>query len=301
MVTALISVFMMIALGALLKRFAFREEPSWQLVDRLNYFVFFPSLLAFTLATSDLSEIEVGPIAAALLSGLACAAALVLGLRIVMAVPGPQFSSMFQGALRWNGFVAIATVAALVPGQGLPLVAIVVAVLVPLLNILSVIVITQTTQHGRTPWRTLPVTLARNPLIIACLAGLALNGQTPLLESPAGVTLGALGRAAMPLGLIGVGAGLDLAALRGHTSLITVTTLIKLVFMPTLFAAFADLYGIEGMARTVMVICGTVPGATSSYVLARQLGGDATLMAGLVTASTLVALATMPVMFWLLT
>ncbi|MGF1455107.1 MAG: AEC family transporter [Alphaproteobacteria bacterium] len=301
MVPALMSVFLMIALGAVLKQAVFQDEPPWRFLDRLNYFVFFPTLLAVTLASSDLSDIAAGPIAGALLSGLACAALMVLALRAVLGIPGPQFSSVFQGALRWNGFVAIATGAALAPGQGLAIVAVVVAVLVPLLNILSVIVITQTNPALPTPWRTLPVTLARNPLILACLSGLVLNGQTLLLDSPLGTMAQTLGRAAMPLGLLGVGAGLHLTALKGRVGLILVTITIKLVLMPALFAGFADLYGIEGTARTIMIVCGAVPGATSSYVLARQLGGDATLMAGLVTASTLGALVTMPVMFWLLT
>jgi predicted permease len=37
-----------------------------------------------------------------------------------------------------------------------------------------------------------------------------------------------------------------------------------------------------------------VPTATSSYILARLLGGDAELMAALITTTTVAALATLP-------
>ncbi len=298
---ALVTVFLTIALGAALRRYAFQNEDAWRVIDRLNYFVFFPSLLFTVLAGSDLSAVAIGPVAMAALSGLAIATALVLGLQAVLKVPGPQFASLFQGALRWNGFVALAAVAGVVPEGGLPVVAIVVAVLVPILNILSVVVLSRSSANGPTPLARLPGTLARNPLIIACLSGMLLNRQGLLLDSPLGATLETLGRAATPLGLIGVGAGLNLAALRGRTGLIATATVFKLIAMPFLFAAMADVFGLEGAERTVVIICGTVPGATSSYVLARQLGGDATLMAGMVTASTLAALITMPALLWLLT
>jgi malonate transporter len=58
-------------------------------------------------------------------------------------------------------------------------------------------------------------------------------------------------------------------------------------------------FGIDGMPRTVAVIAASVPTAASSYILARQMGGDAPLMANLITVQVLMSAVTLPVMIWL--
>lgn len=298
---ALLSVFLIIALGTAIRQLAFKDAESWRLVDRLNYFVFFPALLTQTLARADLGQIAVGSIAATLLLGLGSGVVLVLAPRPLTSLPGPRYSSLFQGSLRWNGFVALATVAGLGLEGGVAIFAIAVALIVPTINMLSVIVLTRTHESGPAPVARIPGLLIRNPLILACAAGIVLSGQTTLLDSPLGEGLGLLGRAALPLGLIGVGAGLDLSSLKRGGPVILFAIGLKLIVMPLIFAAWATFFGITGDAFAVIVICASVPTATSSYVLARQLGGDAALMAAIVTASTLGAVVTMPVMLWLLT
>jgi hypothetical protein len=56
--------------------------------------------------------------------------------------------------------------------------------------------------------------------------------------------------------------------------------------------------GVTGEARTVAIICAAVPPASSAYILARQLGGDATLMATLITVLTLVSVFTVLIFFF---
>jgi predicted permease len=57
---------------------------------------------------------------------------------------------------------------------------------------------------------------------------------------------------------------------------------------------------VEGITRDIAILCASVPGATSAYILARQLGGDAQMMAGMITATTVAALVTMPLVLALL-
>jgi len=107
-----------------------------------------------------------------------------------------------------------------------------------------------------------------------------------------------LGSAALALGLLSVGAALKLEA-SGNLHLVVLTSTLKLIGIPLLIAAWTWVFGVEGLPRTVAIIVGSVPTATSSYILARQLGGDAELMAVLVTATTLAAMVTMPLAAWL--
>jgi predicted permease len=109
-----------------------------------------------------------------------------------------------------------------------------------------------------------------------------------------------VGKAALPLGLLAVGASLDLADARARPAPVLVAAILRLALMPLLVAAGALLVGMTGTAKTAALICAAVPTASSSYILARQLGGDAPLMANITTAQTLAAMLTMPVILWVL-
>ncbi len=297
---SLLPVFVVIALGFALSRTVFQDREMWRLLERLNYFVLFPALLISTLANAQLGPIAIWPLILTLFTGLFTLVAALAFARPYLGLSGPQYASVFQGAVRWNGFVALATVEALFGAQGVAVAALVIAVLVPTINILSVVVLNRYRADGPAPLAILPGVLIRNPLILACLTGIALNLTLGGLSGPVGVTAEVLADAALAFGLLSVGAGLSLTALKGREVLIAGTSLLKLVAMPIIFALWAWVFGVEGLTRTVVIVCGAVPGATSAYILAKQLGGDADLMAGLVTASTLGAIFTMPLMLlWL--
>jgi malonate transporter len=136
--------------------------------------------------------------------------------------------------------------------------------------------------------------IASNPLILACIAGLAVNLAGIALPHLVVEPLATLARATLALGLLAVGAGLAPAAVLDRPRLVLGATAMKLVAKPLLGLALGWLAGLDGAALgMVALVCG-VPTATSSYILARLLGGDAELMAGLITATTLMALVTLP-------
>ncbi len=179
------------------------------------------------------------------------------------------------------------------------LAAVITAVMIPLLNLFSVLAFALTSEQAFSP-RQLLMTLARNPLILACLLGIALSLSGAAL--PLGVTsvLELLGRMALPMGLLAVGAGLDLRALRGGGRALVAASLIKLLFLPLLAFALAGLWQLDLLTTSVVVIFAAVPTATSAYILARQMGGDAELMAGIITAQTMISMLTLPVVLILL-
>jgi predicted permease len=147
----------------------------------------------------------------------------------------------------------------------------------------------------------LVATVARNPLILACLAGFACNAAGLDLAGVAGDTLEVLGQASLTLGLLCVGAGLELAHLGRNRAAALVTCVLKLLLMPLATALACRLLGVAGLTAAVAVLFAAGPISASSYVLARQLGGDARLMAGLITLTTIAAALTMPLILALLT
>jgi len=105
----------------------------------------------------------------------------------------------------------------------------------------------------------------------------------------------ALGRSSLAIGLLVTGAGLHLEGLFRPSLAASVTVFLKLVLMPVIAVALALQFGITGSNLAVVTICSAVPTASSAYVLARQMGGDAPLLAQIITLQTILAAVTMPI------
>ena len=105
-----------------------------------------------------------------------------------------------------------------------------------------------------------------------------------------------LGSGALGVGMLVVGAGLQFRRIIADQRLILLGTMVRLLGMPALMFAGAALFGVGGMPRTVAVIAAAVPTAASGYVLARQMGGDAPLMANLITVQVVMSIVTFPLM-----
>ena len=293
-ISALLPVFLLIALGWGIRRTGFLEATAWPPMERLIYFILFPCLLVQNLATADLGGIDFAPMGAALLSAIFIMTGGLSLMRTRLQLSGPEYSSLFQGAVRWNGFVGIAAASSLFGGAGLARMAIAISLMVPTVNLLSIYVLTRYASTETANLRSALIAVVRNPLILACLSGIALNiggaGLAPLIND----TLKVLGSAALPLGLLAVGAALDLSNMRQFGGTVFLGTALKMLGMPILVASTAWIFGVQGLTRDVAILCASVPGATSAYILARQLGGDAPMMASMITASTISALVTMP-------
>jgi malonate transporter len=299
-VAALIPVFAIIALGAVLRRLAFLPEEGWRAVEQLTYFVLFPCFLFGAIAFADFANQPVGRMALLLAGAMLVMAALTFPFKNLLTLDGPAFTSLFQGAVRWNSYVALGAIAAVLGQPGLALIAIAVAVMVPLANLLCVVVLMRNNGQSANV-ATLAHQLAMNPLILACIAGIAVQAIGLPLPKVATTTIDLLGKAALPLGLLAVGASLDLQNALSRPSPVVTAMLLKLAVMPLIVAVGATALGVTGPAQVAALICAAVPGAPSSYILARQLGGDAPLMANITTAQTLAAMLTMPIMLWVLT
>jgi malonate transporter and related proteins len=299
-VGSLIPVFALIMLGWFLRRASFPHADFWPPLERLTYFVLFPGLLFNALAGADLSATPVLAVGIVLAAMMTMMAAMLIAAQLSFRMDGPAFTSLFQGAVRWNSFVALAAISALFGRDGLTLAAVAIAVMVPLANIFSVLALVWYGKGGPASWASIAEQIARNPLIQACAAGILVQLLHIPVPGPVLTAAKMLGDASLVLGLFAVGASLNLAVARVEALNLTTATLLKLVATPLLAASLCWAMGLEGLARGCVLICSAVPGAASSYILAKQLGGDAELMSGITTVQTLAAMATMPLVLWLL-
>jgi malonate transporter len=297
---ALAPVFLLIFIGHGLKRWGVLEGAFWMGAERLTYFLLFPALLVETLAGAEVAAATAGPMALAMIAGVLAVSAVALAARTRLGADGPAFTSIYQGSVRPNTYVGLAVAAGAFGRPGVSLAAICVAATVPLVNLLSVAVLSRYAAPSAARARAVAVAVATNPLILACALGILLNvsglGLPPVLES----LLAALGSAALPLGLMAVGAGLDLGAARSARARVGVAAASKLLLLPGLTAAALFAFGIGGTAYGVALLYASLPCSASAYVLARQLGGDAALMASIITFQTLAAILSMPLVLTVL-
>ncbi|MBI1208297.1 MAG: AEC family transporter [Azospirillum sp.] len=293
-ITALAPIFLLILLGFWLRRRALVADAFWPGAERMTYFLFFPALIVGELWRANLRDPKVFAMAGAMTAGVLAIAVLVLVLRRPLGLDGPAFSSVFQGAMRPNTYVGLAAGKALYGAAGLSLTAVGIAFVVPLVNVLCVTALVHFVAGNGKGSRAVALGLLRNPIIIAVALGFALNlsgiGPQPVI----GEVIQALGRVALPVGLLAVGAGLDLAAARAAGHGVLWASLLKLLVLPGLTWGLGRAFGLDGLPLTIAVLFNALPCSASSYVLARQMGGDHRLIAGIITAETLLAALTLP-------
>ena len=303
-ISALLPVFLLIVLGFILKRSLMRLETQWHGLERLTYYVLFPMLLVQTLVKADLSKVPVAGVGGALLLSALLMSLLCLALRPILPrwdIDGPAFTSIFQGATRWQTYVALAVSGNLFGETGLALASVAMVAIIPLVNVLSVSVLAHYASPEKQSVRAIVMTVVKNPLIWACAIGLAVNVTHLPLPKIWHEVAEALGRSSLGIGLLVTGAGLQLQGMFRPSLAASVTVFLKLVLMPVLAIALALWFGISGSSLVIVAACSAVPTSSSAYVMARQMGGDAPLLAQIITLQTILAAITMPMVIALVT
>ena len=283
--------FGLIVLGYLLCRHTPLNRPVWDGAERLVYYLLFPCLLFHSIVRNPLRLDTAMPLATAALAVVGAGIFLAYALLWMPRVNRRLHASGAQTAFRFNSYVALALAERLAGGPGVASMAVVISVCVPLCNVAAVWPLARHGGHGYAR------ELARNPLIIATVSGLLASLLGLRLPELAATTLSRIGAAALPLGLMAVGAGLQLGALREGPRLAAALMTIRHVLLPAWALLLVSWLALPPAQQAVIVAFAALPTASSAYVLAVRMGGHAGYTAGLVTVSTLIGMAALPL--WL--
>lgn len=303
---SLISVFVVIALGWGLRQTLLTSDEAWHGFEAIAYFVLVPVLIGKTLAFAKLGEVPFGRLAATLVGTILLVTLALLAARPLLErawrITPAGFTSIYQGTLRWNAFIVLAIAANLFGVEGITLAAVAIAAQVPLLNVLSVLVLRRygKVQEGESQG-SLVRGLGTNPFILGTLIGLLLNLTGLPIPAAAALAFDIVGRCALGAGLLLVGAGLHLPDLRRPGPALIGGVALRLVVVPLVGFALAHLLGLTSAGLVIALVCLGVPTSSSSYLLARKMGGDAPLMAAITSAQTLASMLTLPLLLILLT
>ncbi len=284
---------LLIACGYVICRYTPLNRPVWDGVERLVYHLLFPVLLFSSILRNPVELAAVWRFGASVV-GLTLA-----GIALAFALRWGRFdahlhASGAQTAFRFNSYVLLALAERLAGSQGVAWAALLVSLCVPLANIAAVWPLARRGGQGFFG------ELVRNPLIVSTLAGLACNLLGVQLPELANTTLARIGAAALPLGLMAVGAGLRLGALREGPGLAAALLGIRHVALPALAIGIALAWQLPTAQQALLVAYGAMPTASSAYVLAVRMGGHGPYVAALVTASTLIGMVALPLSLMLL-
>ena len=301
---ALLPVFIVIMLGFGFRRSGLVGESHWQGVDHVCYFVLFPAIIFKEIAGTDFAGVPVLAMAAAMMMALATMFALLLLFRkhlyAALAMSGPQYSSLFQGATRWHTFIALAIIPVYFGPGALAIGAVAAAAMIPLLNVVNVAVVSVHGGQTKVDSRKLICDIARNPFVVSSVLGVVWQALGLPLPGVAAQVLDIVGKGALGLALLAVGAGLQFGNAAAARAPIAVAVALKLLAMPLFMAGWLALFGVTGQAAAVVILAGAVPTGSGAYVLARQLGGDAGMVANILTAQLIAAAVTIPMVAILL-
>lgn len=297
---AVIPVIALVLLGHLARRGGLISATSWPGIEQLGYRVLFPAILLTSIYRSELSLGRLGPYLGAMALAFAATGALALIWAARRDQTGPRSSSLFQGALRFNSLLILAVAAQGLGGQALGDLAVAFAFLIPAFNISAIVALTLLSDGPRPAGATARIgaEIGRNPMVLSCAAGLALNLSGVVLPAVVLSPLDWLGQGALAVGLLAVGAGIDPARLWQRDPALWLGVWLRLALCPVIFLAAALAIGLPAGQVASGVLATAAPGAPVGYILARQMGGDADFYAAIFTWQTVLAALTLPL--WLI-
>ncbi len=289
---AVLPIFLIIITGLGLRETKIIPAESWADVNRITFNVLAPMYVLDLVSKADLSGAGVAKLSAALVLGVFIMALGALTTRPLLK-RDHSYACVFQSGVRWNGVVILAAAPALMGHDGAAMLALAFAPITLTSNVLAVIGFNL--WGGReSPRKDWVVSFFMNPLLIGCAIGALMLLVKFRIPEPFGGIVHMFGQASVPLILLCVGAGLNFKAVAAAPAYMTAGIALRLLWGPTAMLISAELMGIQGLSKLVLIAAGSTPTAASGYVLARQMGGDDKLMAGLVTATTLLSAITIP-------
>ena len=283
--------FLLILVGWFVCRHTPLNRTVWDAAEKLVYYLLFPVLLFNSILKSPLQPAQTLSLAACGVGTVACGVLIAMALKHWPGVDARLHASGAQTAFRFNSFIALALAERLGGPQGLAWMALMVALCVPLCNVAAVWPLARHGGHAYGP------ELLRNPLILSTVAGLVANLAGLHLPDAVATTLQRIGLAALPVGLMAVGAGLRVGGLKASPALAAAFLSVRHAVLPAIAIGLTAAFALPPAQRLIVVLFAALPTASSAYVLAARMGGDGAFVAGLVTVSTLLGMLSVPL--WL--
>ena len=273
----------------------------WEINDKLCYWVLIPALLFHYIIQISLSTEMLYSYSVIIYAGFFIAIMTVVVLGKLLKYSPERWTSILQGAVRQNAFIALAVTGSLFGDEGLKIASIFMLIYVPSINIIIVTIMVmnfgQSKQNSsNNEFKKVFIELSKNPFILAMIIGLMFSLIPQEKLKVIIDTSGLLGSAALPIMLLTIGAKIKVRDLALTITPITISNFLKLIALPTIAFFVANFLGLSETEVIVAVIFAAVPTAVSSHTLARQFGADDQLMTSIITTQVILSFLTIPIL-----
>ena len=291
--------FILIALGFLLSKLRLFPRSLWDGVEVLVYYVLFPPLLFNSVAKATLT---VSDTSLFLTCGVVSMALGIVWSWLFSKVAPADVAtdaSIRQCGYRFNSYIGFAIVLALYGKTGFALFALLMGVWVPISNAVAVADLSAATKKHGQGFLSILVSILKNPLILATLAGLVFNVFGWSMPKMVDSIFSSMGAASLALALMAIGAGLKVDDFHAHRMLMALATVQRLIIVPAGSVLIARFFGLEAIEIGALLCFTALPTANSCYILAVRMGGNGPAVADLTTLQTLCSLLTIPIWMWI--
>lgn len=298
--------FLYMLLGLAAKKSGFLSQELNEGINKLMFHVFLPVLLFKTLYLGDLSGFTTAVFIPYAMVGTSLNFLLLFVIFSKLEKNPAKRGTLVQGAFRGNSILYGLPIAIAIFGEGNTAeIALVLAVLIPVYNVLSVIVlelcgkaaISDTPQakmsFAHFEWKSIGKSIATNPLIIATLLGLLANVSGLTLPSYVGKTISGIAGIVTPLAFVLLGGAFNISSAIVDKRSIVTASLFKLVIGPLIFLTLPVLWGWSGQAIASILIAFGTPTAVSSFPMAKAMNCDADLAGEIVVVTSAASMFTM--------
>jgi predicted permease len=294
-VETIIPIFLIIAFGYIIQRKGFLKEHFIQEMNRFVFLFPLPVLIFTGIVKSDPGDVEFTHILSVVIpTVIILCVSLMTGLMI--GLKQGKLGSFVQTTFHGNvSYIGLAVLFYMLGEEGLKRGSILIGFLILINNTLAIAILSWTQhQHKNILKAFLPI--IKTPVIVATFCGIAI---LYLKISIPGVLLRGMGivaNIALPMALIIIGASITIGTIQKSFALSGTITFLKLIVLPACSLLLCKLFGIPLREMLPGIILLATPTATTSYILAREIGGDTDIASGAVTLSTLASPLTF--IFW---
>lgn len=294
----LLPIFAIIALGIVLKYFGWINDLFISLTDRMVYFVFFPALLFWKTSKPAVDyDIE---------SGLILAIFLVVFLVFLLSISicrllgarDYEVGSFSQACYRFNSYIGLALTFSAAGDDAGRTFGVIIGFIIPFINILAVstlILYSGDDRSGSSKIRMVAGAMASNPLILACVAGIAYSRTSVPLPAFVDNTLALLSSLTLPLALVCIGGTLSIAGYRKHAGKAFMAGSIKLGIVPLAGYFILKFLDISDTGFKTAMIFFALPTSSQNYILSSQLNSDVDLATTTILVSTVLSVFSLSV------
>ena len=286
--SSLLPVFGLILLGYYFKRISFPSHEFWPMADKLTYFILMPSLLIHELSKAKFQSESLEFILSSLIAIFLTLLCLIIYNKI-FPTKNSSFTSIVQGGIRFNTYVFLALSGSIFGNVGLVLGAIILTFTIPILNILCITIFALYSNNNKLDFKYLLKSIIKNPLIIGCFIGGSINFMSIPIPISIENLLQILGKAALPLGLLSIGYALVLKDIHSVKKDLIISCIAKFIMLPIFIYMIGKAFDLNEMMISILVLFAILPTAPSSFILARQLGGNIPLITSIITVQTLLS------------